>query len=93
MENNQQKIEIKATEETFKGVYANNALIMHTQNEFVIDFMSILPPKGMLGARVIMSPSAMKRVLQALQTNIARYEQQHGEIELGEEPSPQKFTH
>ena len=89
----EQKIEIKATEETYKGFYSNNALIMHTQNEFIADFMSIIPPKGMLGARIIMSPSTIKRVLLALQENVANYEKKYGEIKITAAPDPNQFAH
>jgi len=87
------KIEIKTTEETYKGIYANNAVVMHTESEFILDFMSIFPPKGLLGARLIMTPGTMKRVTLAMQENLARYEQQYGEIKLAAPPDPQMFTH
>jgi uncharacterized membrane protein len=93
MEKKEQKFEIKATDETIKGIYANNAMIMHTKNEFLIDFMSILPPRGTLGARIIMSPNTIKRIAKALNENIARYESQNGEIKIAEEPNLQQFTH
>lgn len=93
MENKEQKLEIKANDETIKGTYANNAMIMHTKNEFLIDFMTILPPKGMLSARIIMSPNTIKRIAKALNENISRYEQKNGEIKIAEEPDIKQFTH
>jgi len=89
----EQKIEVKATDESYKGFYSNNAVIMHTQTEFIVDFVSIFPPKGLLGARVIMAPSTIKRVLLAMQENISNYEKQHGEIVVSAPPDPNQFKH
>ena len=83
-EENQLNIELP--EEMAEGHYVNLALIAHSPSEFVMDFMTVFPPKGIIGARVIISPGHAKRLLKALQTNIAQYEKQFGEI--GEEPPP-----
>jgi hypothetical protein len=33
--------------------------VMHTQEEFVLDFLNMFPPTGTLNARIIVSPSQM----------------------------------
>jgi len=68
------------------GVYANNMVITHTKEEFILDFMMVAPPTGTVTARVIVSPGHMKRVLEALRDNISKYENTFGIIEIAEEP-------
>ena len=84
---NQQQIQIKASEEMMRGVYANMANILHTKEEFVIDFMNIFPPAGTLNARIILSPSHMKRMVAAMTDNLKKYEAQFGSVQASEGPS------
>lgn len=83
---NQQQINIKATDETMKGHYANNVMIAHSREEFILDFMNIFPPQGQLVSRVIVSPGHAKRLLKALEENIKKYEAQHGGITEAQQP-------
>lgn len=82
--NNQQQLQFNLDPEVAKGLYANLALITHSNNEFIIDFAQMLPgmPKANVGSRVIMVPEHAKRLLMALQENLYKYEQQFGRIEL-----------
>ena len=82
-----QQIQVKVTDEVLKGVYANMAQIGHTGEEFIIDFMNLFPPQGIINSRVIISPSHMKRIIAALQENVKRYEEQFGKI--AESAAPQ----
>lgn len=82
----QQQIQIKANDETMRGVYANLMQVAHTKEEFVLDFMNILPPQGTLQTRVITSPGHLKRIVAALQDNLSRYEKQFGKVEEAKEP-------
>ena len=82
----QQKIQIKATDEALKGLYANMAQVAHNPEEFVIDFMNVFPPAGSLLARVVLSPGHMKRLAQAMAENIKKYEEQFGEIKSVGQP-------
>jgi hypothetical protein len=68
------------------GVYANNMVITHTKEEFILDFMMVAPPTGTVTARVILSPGHIKRVLEALRENISKYENTFGTIQIAEEP-------
>lgn len=83
----QQQIQIKASDEVTKGVYANMMQVMHTGEEFVLDFLSVYPPAGSLNARVIVSPSHMKRMVAALADNLAKYEKQFGPIKSSDAPT------
>ena len=79
-QNAEQQVQVKVTDEVLKGVYANMVQIGHTHEEFVIDFMNIFPPQGMINSRIIVTPQHMKRVSAALIENIKRYEAQYGQI-------------
>jgi len=78
----QQKINIKIPEDKVDGTYANFVVITHSHAEFILDFTRVVPgtDKANVQSRVIMAPQNAKALLQALQNNIQRYEQQHGEI-------------
>ncbi len=62
--------------------YANGAVIMQTPTEIILDFVQIFPndPRARVQRRIALTPTAAKLFLQALQTNLERFEQQHGEI-------------
>ena len=85
----QQQIKIALDEKTAAGRYSNIAMISHTENEFVTDFVFIHPPAGKVVSRIIMSPSHAKRFLKALGDNIAMFEKKFGPIK--EAPEPPKF--
>jgi hypothetical protein len=74
-----QQLQIKASDEALKGIYANMAQVSHTGEEFVLDFMNVTPPVGI-------SPSHAKRLAGALNENIKRYESQFGTISLAVVP-------
>ncbi len=76
----EQQLQIHMPPEVQRGVYANQMMVAHTQEEFVLDFMLATPPAGVVNARVLVSPSHAKRIVAALQENIARYESMFGEI-------------
>lgn len=80
------EVKVKATDEVMKGVYANQTLIMHDKEEFILDFINTFPPSGILNARVIISPAHCVRIMKALQENIQRYEANFGKIQAGSEP-------
>ena len=90
-QNKQGQLQIELSPEVAKGTYANLAMIAHGNTEFIIDFIAMLPgmPKAQVQNRIVMVPEHAKRLLFALQENIARYEQAFGEIELPGAPRPQ----
>lgn len=77
------KMEILMDEETAQGVYANLAVVNHTDAEFTLDFIFVQPqvPRAKVRSRVITSPRHLKRLVEALQENIREYEEVHGPIE------------
>ena len=88
MDNNQNQnndpnnININLNEMIAAGVYCNLALVNHSPSEFVVDFTQLMPgvQQANVLSRVILAPLHAKRVLNALQQNVANYEQQFGEI-------------
>lgn len=83
------QLQIKISDEVLKGIYANAMQIMHTKEEFVLDFMNLSPHHGVgiVSSRVIMSPGHVKRTIAALQDNLGKYEDKFGEIEKADAPS------
>lgn len=79
------KLQVQIDEDVAQGVYSNLVLLNHTENEFVLDFAFIQPSNGRakVRSRVISSPRHTKRLLQALQKNLERYEERFGTIETG----------
>ena len=71
MANEKQEMQISISDDVLKGTYSNNIIIMHTRGEFVLDCMTVFQPKGIIGARVIISPGHAKQLLKALQENIS----------------------
>ena len=76
------QINIDLTEDIAEGVYSNLARIGHSNSEFVIDFISLMPgvPNAKVKSRVIISPEHAKRLLEALHSNIEKYEATFGQI-------------
>ena len=83
-----QQLTIELDEKVGEGVYANLVLITHSNAEFVFDFTRVLPgmPKAKVQTRVILAPPHAKALLKALEENVAKYEEQFGEIQMFVQP-------
>ncbi len=79
----EQKIEINIKDEIAHGIYSNLAIIAHSQMEFIVDFVSVMPglPKGEVRSRIILTPQNAKRLLNTLGENVKNFEKNHGEID------------
>lgn len=89
-----QQINIELDEATAQGTYSNLAIINHSVSEFVVDFVNIMPgtPKSKVKSRIILTPQHAKRLLKALEENVKRFEQTHGEIkDYEKQPIPLNF--
>ena len=82
----QQEIKVNFPPHLQGGAYSNNMLVSHTREEFVMDFMMVVPPVGTVTSRVIISPGHVKRMIAALQENVKKYESRFGAIQAAEEP-------
>lgn len=80
-----QQINVELPEEIAEGIYSNLAMIAHSNSEFVIDFIRLMPgvPKAKVKARIIVTPDHAKRLLAALKENIEKYEAAFGKINQG----------
>src|SRR5690349_1694238 len=84
------QLQIQLDDEVANGQYVNMALVNHTETEFNLDFIYVQPqqPKAKVRSRIITSPKHMKRLLLAMQDNLAKFESKFGNIELSETESP-----
>jgi len=76
-------LNIELSEEIAEGNYSNLAIINHSPSEFVVDFIQMMPgvPKAKVKSRIILTPQHAKRLMKALNENVLKFEDQHGEIQ------------
>lgn len=79
----QHPLNIELSEEMADGIYSNLAIITHSNAEFVIDFVNVMPgiPKAKVKSRIVLTPQHAKRFLKALADNIKKYESINGTIQ------------
>ena len=84
------RVQIKLDDDLAEGVYCNLVMIAHSPEEFILDFIRVMPglPKARVKSRVVVTPQHAKRLLGALHENIGRYEAQFGEISEHDGPPP-----
>lgn len=82
------KLNIELTEDVAEGIYSNLAIISHSNSEFVLDFIKVMPglPKAKVKSRIMMTPQHAKRLMRALQDNIQKFESQNGGIKESDQP-------
>jgi hypothetical protein len=94
---NNNQLNIELPEDIAEGIYSNLAIISHSNSEFVIDYVRLVPntPKAKVKARIILSPAHAKRLLRALADNVDKYEARFGKIDepdAGNPPFPMGFN-
>ncbi len=79
----QNQLNIELTEEIAEGTYSNLAIITHSNSEFVVDFVRVMPgvPKAKVKSRVMLTPFHAKRLQKALTENIKKFEANFGPID------------
>ncbi|HQV40246.1 MAG: DUF3467 domain-containing protein [Flavobacteriales bacterium] len=88
------QLNIEISEEVADGIYSNLAIITHSNSEFVLDFVRVMPgvPKAKVKARVLLTPQHAKRLMRALADNVQKYEAVHGPIRETDMPEiPMNF--
>lgn len=95
-ENQGQQLNIELNDDTASGVYSNFAVITHSNTEFILDFIQVMPgvPKARVRSRVIMAPQHAKRLLMALKDNVTKFESSNGKIadlEMPQNAFPMNF--
>ena len=83
-------------EEVAQGEYSNLAVITHSNAEFIVDFVSMMPGTQKVPGKStnIVAPQHAKRLLKALNENVRKFESLHGEIkdvDPGNAPFPMNF--
>lgn len=96
-QSNTNEINIELPEDIAEGIYANLSIISHSNSEFIMDFIRLVPnvPKAKVKSRIIMTPQQIKRMMYALRENIKRYEAANGpikDVEMGNAPFPMNFN-
>ena len=88
VENQDNQINIELSEEIAEGIYSNMALIAHSNSEFVVDFIRMMPgvPKAKVKSRIVLTPEHAKRLLHALKDNLDKYEEKFGPVTTSNEP-------
>jgi hypothetical protein len=88
MQPNQRKIKLEMPNDP-SGTYANTVMISHNQTEVFFDFIQVMPhdPRAKVQQRIVMNPTSAKLFLIALQENIEKYENKHGDIEMPLRPT------
>lgn len=86
---NENQLNIELSEEIAEGIFSNLAIITHSNTEFVLDFIRVMPglPKAKVKSRIILTPEHAKRLLFALQDNVEKFEMINGKIKNQEEPT------
>jgi len=83
----QPNINVKIEDNVLKGNYANNMQVAFSGEEFILDFMSLFPPQGIITNRIFVSPGHMKRMVAVLAGTLKKYEEQFGTIEEAKAPT------
>lgn len=84
------QLQIQIDDDTANGQYVNMALVNHTETEFTLDFIYVQPqqPKAKVRSRIITNPKHMKRLLLAMQDNLAKFESKFGTILMTDPEGP-----
>ena len=82
------QLQIQLDDDVAGGQYVNMALVNHTETEFTLDLLYLQPQpsKAVVRTRAITTPKHLKRLVHALQDNLAKYEARFGVIDLGDAP-------
>ncbi|HRP46647.1 MAG TPA: DUF3467 domain-containing protein [Trueperaceae bacterium] len=74
-------LKFEIDKETARGRPTNGAVIAHTPDEFLLDFVLVMPgQQPVVTARLVTSPRHAKALLRSLEDNIRRYEARFGAI-------------
>ncbi|MBM3402880.1 MAG: DUF3467 domain-containing protein [Bacteroidetes bacterium] len=86
-QNIENQLNIELSEEVAEGIYSNLAVITHSNSEFVLDFIRVMPgvPKARVKSRIVLTPEHAKRFMVALEENIEKFESQNGRIKINAE--------
>lgn len=83
-EKSKNQLNIELSEEIAQGTYSNLAVISHSNSEFILDFVRVMPGinKAKVKSRIILTPEHAKRLLVALEDNVKKFEKANGPIKI-----------
>jgi Protein of unknown function (DUF3467) len=84
------QLQIQLDDDVANGRYVNMALVNHSETEFTLDFIYVQPqqPRAKVLSRIITNPKHLKRLLAAMQDNLAKFEAKFGPIDSGDPGTP-----
>ena len=83
-------LQVNTGDEMSRGRFSNNMVVSHTPEEFILDWLLNSPSGTHLVSRIVVSPGHLKRIIDALRDNMAKYEGKFGEVRKIE-PKEQVF--
>ncbi|MCA9364517.1 MAG: DUF3467 domain-containing protein [Candidatus Moranbacteria bacterium] len=81
-----QKNEVKISDNIAGAEFANLMQVFHSKEEFRLMFAHVFEPTGKVVSKVTTTPGHFKRIVRALEENLEKYEAQFGKIEEGQAP-------
>lgn len=90
----ERELEIELTPDVADGIYSNLAIITHSNAEFIVDFINMMPgkSKACVKSRIVLTPQHAKRLANALNENISKFESHFGKITEGEQRNAITFA-
>jgi hypothetical protein len=84
------QLQIQLDDDVANGKYVNMALVNHSETEFTLDFIYVQPqqPRAKVLSRIITNPKHLKRLLAAMQDNLAKFEAKFGPVDGGDSGTP-----
>jgi hypothetical protein len=76
------QVQIMTGDEMSRGRYSNNMAVVHSPEEFIIEWLLNSPSGTHLVSRIIVSPGHMKRIIDALSDNLRKYEGKFGSVRM-----------
>jgi len=77
---------LQVGDEMLAGAYSNAMSVMHTHDEFIMDFLTNFPPVSKIASRVVVNPTHLRRIISVLGDNLSQYEDRFGKIDDGSPP-------
>jgi hypothetical protein len=72
------QVSARVPEKVGRGAFSTGALIMQGQHEFVLDFAVRMAQPHQIAARVVLPPSIVPQMINALRENLANYTKRFG---------------
>jgi len=80
--------QLKISDDTLSGTYANAVMIAHTANEFSFDFITTFYPKSVVTCRVYLSAPNVPRLLESLENSYRQYQKRLEELREQRQQEP-----